>query len=813
MWRDLRHAAAGLWRSPGFTLTAVAALGLAIGANATIFSLVDGLWFRPPGVRDPGRLVWIYSTDGDNQEGSWSYPEYEALRDGTHSFSAVLARGRRGTTMAGSDGTSELLLVNVVTTNFFQALGIEPAAGRLFVPGDEALLEREPAIVLGHSFWRRRFGGDTSVVGRTVQLSRGSGLSVVIAGVLPETFRELDADEDRDIWMPPQTWMRLENRETFARRTDRWFEIVAVRAAGTRSARDAQPELDALARQLALAYPETNTGRGVRVISHLQRQVENGGTNALALLGLVLLVVVITCVNVANLLFARGVARARELAVRAALGATHRRLIRELLAECLILGAAGALAGLTLALWLIRVIPSLLTAPPGFRSFTVFQADARVLLFTLVITLVTTILFGVSPSWLSARADVSALIKSGGPAAGGPRMDGRIGRLLAIGQVAVSLVLLAAAAALTRSFVEIRRADIGVGSPNVLTAWSSGGDLAASRMPETRVALDRLAALPGVTRTAVAFRAPLSLSGGGLATPVQFPDRVLAAGEAPPSVKFNAVSREYFAVLGLRLVEGRLFDVADDEADGEPVVIVNQAFAARYFAGRDALNERIHVGSAAGPAHRVIGIVRNAAINSVTEPAEPYLYLPYWRAEYGEATFLLQASSDAAPLVPVVRATLRQVHPALEPRRLVTMREYIDFSGSTYRATAALATVLGAVGFVLTLLGIYGVVAYRTARRAREIGIRMAIGARRLDVLRLIVGEGALVALVGVALGIPAAIAGTRQIASMLFRVNPADGWILGVSAGLLFVSVCAAALLPAWRATHIEPSDALRTS
>jgi hypothetical protein len=332
-------------------------------------------------------------------------------------------------------------------------------------------------------------------------------------------------------------------------------------------------------------------------------------------------------------------------------------------------------------------------------------------------------------------------------------------------------------------------------------------------MPETRVALERLATLPGVTSTAVAFRAPLSLSGGGLATSVQFPDRGLAAGEAPPSVKFNAVSREYFSVLGLRLVDGRLFDVADDEAAGEPVVIVNQAFAARYFAGGSALHGRVHVGSASGPAHRIIGIVRNAAINSVTEPPEPYLYLPYWRAEYGEATFLLQASSDAAPLAPVVRATLRQIHPALEPRRLVTMREYIDFSGSTYRATAALAAVLGAVGFILTLLGIYGVVAYRTARRAREIGIRMAVGARRLDVLRLIVGEGALVAVTGIAVGIPAAVAATRQIAGMLFRVNPADAWSLGVVAAILFVSVCAAALLPAWRATRIEPFDALRTS
>jgi len=811
MWRDWRHAAAGLWRSPVFTLTAVAALGLAIGANATIFGLIDGLWFRPPGVRDPARLVWIYSTTADDQSGTWSYPEYEALRDGTRSFSAVVARGRRGTTMVGADGTSELLLVDVVSTNFFQALGIQPAVGHLFTPGEDAELEREPAIVIGHAFWRRRFGGDPSVIGRTVTLSRGSGVPVVIAGVLPPTFREIDADADRDIWMPPQTWMRLENRDTFARRTDRWFEVLAMKATSTRTVAEAQPELDAVMRQLALAYPDTNRGRGARAVSHLKRQIESGGTNALALLGLVLLLVVITCVNVANLLFARGVARARELAVRAALGATHRRLIRELLAECVLLGGAGAFVGLTLALWLIRLMPSLIIAPPGFRSFTVFQADGRVLVFTLALTLVTTVFFGLAPSWLAARADVATLIKSGGPVAAGARADGPIGRVLAIAQVAVSLVLLAGAAALARSFMEIKRADIGVASSNVLTAWTSGGREPASRMPETHVALGRLAALPGVTGTAVAFRAPLSLSGGGIAHPVFFSDRLPAKAETPPSVKFNAISRDYFAVLGVRLVEGRLFNVAD-EGPGEPVMIVNQAFAARFLPGGRALDAHVRLDSASGAEHRIIGVVQNTAINSITEATEPYFYLPYWRAAYGEATFLIQTLSDAAALAPSVRATLRGIDAALEPRRVVTMREYIEFSGGTYRATAALALALAGLGLVLTILGIYGVIAYRTTRRARELGIRMAVGASRRNVLLLVVREGALVGVSGIALGVPASIAGTRQIAAMLFRVSPADPRVLAAVAAVLFVSVCAAALVPAWRATRVEPFETLRT-
>jgi predicted permease len=809
MCRDLRHAAASLWRSPIFTLSAVAALGLAIGANATIFGLIDGLWFRPPGAAHAGRLVWIYATTPEERAGLWSYPEYEALRDGTASFTGVIARGRRGATLTSAGGASELLLVNVVTTNFFSTLGVTPAAGRLFAPGDEAALEAQPVVVLGNAFWRRRFGGDPSIVGRTITLSRGGRVPVVVAGILPESFRELDAGADRDLWMPPQTWMRLDSRDTFADRSDRWFDVLAVRKASVPTSSAAQADVQGRVAQLALAYPDTNSGRGARVVSHFTRRLEDGGANALALLGLVLLVVVITCVNVANLLFARGAARARELAVRTALGATRRRLVRQLLIESGVLGVAGALAGLTLALWFIRLIPSLLVAPPGFRTFTVFQADGRVLLFTLVVTLLTTILFGIAPSWLIARADVAPLIKSGSPGAGGRREDGRVGHALAVAHVAVSLVLLAAAAALARSFVEIRRADIGVGAHDVLTAWVTGGDTAPSQMPATRVALDRLAALPGVTHAAVAIRAPLSLSGGGMARAVVFPDRPVAPDVPPPSVKFNAVSRDYFATLGVRLVAGRVFE-ATDEQPGEPVAIVNEEFARRFYPGGNALGARVRIGGEGD--HRIVGIVQNAAINSVTEPAEPYFYLPYWRASYGEATFLVQASTDATTLSAPVREALRATDRSLDPRRIITMREYIDYSGSGYRATAALAAALGVLGLMLTVIGVYGVIAYRTTRRAREIGIRIALGATAGDVLRLIVREGALVALAGVIVGIPAAIAGTRAIGSMLFHVGPWDPIVFGGASAVLFVSVCTAAFIPAWRATRVQPSESLRT-
>lgn len=805
MWRDVRYALQGLWRTPVFTLSATLALGLAIGANATIFGLLDGLWLRPPGVARPGDLVRVFSTTATERDGYWSYPEYLALRDESTSFSGVIAKGPRGATMAAADGTPELLYVNVVSTNFFTALGIAPGVGRLFAPGDEASLESQPGVVLGHAFWLRRFGGDRSIVGRTVRLTRGAPIAVTVLGVLPATFRDLDAAGDRDLWMPPATWVRLANRRELEVRDERWFQVVARRRADVRVTA-AQADIMRIAANLAAAYPASNAGRAARVISDLDYRLENGGLNAKALLGLVLLVVLITCVNVANLLLARGAARTREIAVRVALGAGRWRLLRQLMTESALLGLLGAIAGFTLALWLIRLMPALLGTPPGFHSFLLFQVDGRVLLFTLAVTILTTCLFGVLPSWLSARADVAPLIKGTAVAAGG-RGDRRVRQALVVSQIAIAVVLLCGAAVLARSFVETGRADLGVTRKPLLAAWVSGEELTQAAVVE---ALHRVEAIPGVAHAAIAFRAPLSLSGGGFARPVYFPDHPPAPGEGLPQIKCNPVSAAYFETVETRLLRGRLF-TADEEGPGEPVMVVNEQFEARYFPGRSAVGERVQPGGPDAPMHRVIGVVQNSVINEIGEPAEPYFYVPYWRQRFGEVTFLAQTSSDAAAFAPVIKQTLKDVDPHLDPRRVVTMRDYMEYSASSFRATAALAGALGVVGLLLTILGVYGVVAYRTSWRTREIGIRMALGARRSDVLTLIVREGAFTALAGVAIGIPAALVATRALASMLFRVSAWDALSFSVAAVVVFTLACVATMIPALRATRIAPSRALR--
>lgn len=805
MWRDIRYAAQALARTPLFTLTVTLALGLAIGANATIFSLVDGLWLRPPGVHRPGDIVRLFSTTESEQRGLWSFGEYEALRDRTSSFTSVAALGRRGAMLVDESGRNDLLLANVVSTNFFSTLGVKPVLGRVFAPGDESLLDDSPGVVLGHAFWQRYFGGDPAVVGRTLWLSRGERVPVVVLGILPAGFRDLYAAADRDLWLPPQTWRALGNGSDFDPWGYRWFEVVARRSVAVRVAAS---EVTSLAAGFARDLPSTNAGRGARVVSDFEDRMETGGVNAIALLGLVLLVVGITCVNVTNLLLARAAGRSREIGVRLALGASRWRLLKGLFAENLLLGALGIVAGLTIAFWLIKLLPSLQVPPPGFRSFLLFQADARVVTFTVLVTIVTTLLFGIAPSLTAARTDLVASIKTEpGAAALGRRRQ--LSRVLVIAQVAVSLVLLCAAGILTRSFVSTQRADLGVTRAPVLTAWLNPG-MGTVPPAAVREAADRLAALPGVTRVAMAVRAPLSLSGGGMAREIYFPHHPPTPGAGLPAVKFNAVSAGYFSVMGTRLLRGEGFTEAH-ERGGQPVMIVNDRFVEQFLPGRDPLGAVVHTGGATGTEYRIIGVAQNAVINQVGEPAEPYFYVPLDPDQYGDLTFLLATRVDAASLATVVRETLRQVHPGLDPFRTLTMGQYIEYSSRQYRAMAALAGALGLVGLFLTTLGLYGVVAYRTTKRTREIGIRVALGATRRTVMRLVVGEGLRVAAIGLAFGIPAALLATRLMASLLFGVEPWDPPTFLAAALVLLLAVFLAALIPALRAMRLSPTAALR--
>ena len=798
MWRDIRHAARALAYAPAFTLVAALALAVAIGANGAIFGLVDALWLRPPGVPDPGTLVRVFATSAADNEGVWSWHEYREIGSSVRAFEAVAARGRRGAVLTASDGSQDLLLVNVVSTNFFDILGVRPYAGRLFSPSGD---DYGATAVLGHAFWLSRFGGDHSVVGRQLRLGRGEATTVTVVGVLPPSFRELDAASDRDVWLTPAAWQVIGGGpRDFEERANRWFDLVARRQPGA-SVDAASDEVRALAATLAATAPAAGSGRGARVVSDLDYRLERAGTPARALLGLVLLVVIITCVNVANLLMARSAARSQELAVRVALGASRGRLVRQLAGESVILGVLGAAGGLIVASWLIRLLPSLMTAPPGFRSFLVFQMDGRVMLFTAALTILTTMMFGLAPAWLGARAHPMGILKA---SAGASEVGGRLRRVLVAGQVAISVVLLCVAAALARSYAETQHGDIGFSRAPLLTLWTTHGNHDPATTSE---AVRQLAGLPDVSAVAVAIRAPLSLSGGGLARPVAVPGTTPDPREGLPPVKFNAVSANYFDVLGTRIVHGRPF--SEVEARGGPAtVVVNEQFVTRYLAGREPLDRLIEV---AGVPHRIVGVAQDGVVNEIGETPQPYLYLPFWRGSYGETTFLLSTAGQPGALAPAARATLRRVHRDLEPRRMISMAEYLDYATAMHRATAALAALFGGVGLLLTAIGVYGVVAYRTTRRAREIGIRMALGAAEGQVLRLVLRDGLVLGLAGTAAGIPLAMIAIRLASALLVGVEAWDLRAFAAGAVVLLLAVALATWLPARRATHVEPARALR--
>jgi predicted permease len=659
--------------------------------------------------------------------------------------------------------------------------------------------------VLGHAFWQTRFGADPSIVGRTIPLGRGGSIPVTVLGVLPPAFRDVDTAADRDVWLPPFTWQQLSGQNEFEERTSRWFEVFARLRPGTPAAA-AHAETASFATSLAIRFPEANAGRGARLVTDFDYRLESGGGTAGALLALVLLVIAITCVNIANLLLARGEGRAGELALRNALGAGRWRLTRQLLAECVLLGALGCAAGLAVGAWLIRLLPAIMGAPPGFRSFLVFEADARVIAFTLGTTILTTILFGIAPSLMATRTEPGSIVKGGSGLTGSGRSSGAFRQSLVVTQIAVSLVLLCAAGVLVRSFARTQSADLGFARTPILTAWGSNDVPRDTALQAVR----HLEALPGVSSVAVAIRAPLSLSGGGMAQPVFLPHAPAEPASGLPSVKFNAVSSTYFSTVGTRILRGRAFNDLDQQGS-IPSVIVNERFAGQFFPGREPLHGVIRLGGPGGVDHQIIGIAQNAAINAIDEAPEPYFYLPYWTGPRAEITFFLAATGDPALLALPVRDALRRLDARLEPRRLIAMREYIDHSARVYQTTALLASALGVIGLILTALGVYGVIAYRMLRRSRELAIRVAIGAAPSQLLSMLLREGFRVLFLGLAIGIPCALATTRQMRTLLFGVAPWDTPAFLVSALLLFHVVGAAVLVPALRAARADPSALLR--
>jgi len=801
MLRQLRYAWRVLAARPGFALAVVAILGLGVGLDTAIFNFINAMLIRPLPYRDADRLVALHSTR-ETAGADWEPLSAADLRDWREQnrvFSAVGALARRSVNLS-TEEEPELLTGCAVSANLFSTLGVAPLLGRDFRPEEEEP-HRAAVALLGYRLWQRRFGGDPAVVGKTLRID---GRVHQVIGVMPERFA---FPELAELWTP------LALAGDPGPRDARWLDGLARLAPGVTVAQ-AQRAMDGLARRLAAQYPATNAHRGARVRPLRYEDMPEGPRIGMYLmLAATVCVLLIIAANVATLMLVLGQSRATETAVRAALGATRASLMRQSLCESLLLGAAAAAVGVAVSGWLVRLMTA--SVPIAIPFWIHFELDARVVAFGALAALLATAVFGLAPAWWAARRQPFPVLRGGG--VGSPGASGaRLQRALVAGELALSVVVLIGALLMVKSFAHLQSAPRGYGSAGVLTlrlslATDEYRD-AARRRVFFHDLLRRVEGLPGVRAAGLVESLPISTSDYSTVG-LEAADRPLPRGREPIAVH-HAATAGYLRAVQIPVLQGR--DLTPAEADGgQAVALVSASLARRLWPGANPLGRRLRAGGA-GPWLRVIGVtgdVDNSFHLAGVEAMPPaQIYVPYPLSLASDMTLLVRAGGSAAALAPAVRAQVRAAGPGVAVYRLLTMDEVIArvlwlprLWGQWFSVFAVLALLIGA-------LGVYGVTSFSVARRQREIGIRMALGARRGHLLALVTGQGAALAAIGVGIGVAAALPAMGTLAAVLYGVSPGDPLIYaGVALLLLLVSLLAS-WLPARRASDLDPSRVLRS-
>lgn len=806
MLTDLRFALRQLRQSPGFTATAVITLALGIGANSAVFSLTDALGLRPPPVRDVDRLVTVFGRTPQSREEDWSYLDYRDLRERARAFSDVAACGTRGVALTGGGADPEVTMIGIVTASYFPALGVSAMRGRVFVEKEEPARDAPAVALISEKLWHRRMGGRFES-GQTIELN---GQVWTVIGVLSAVFTGLEPQLAPDVWVTPGGWARLTTDRDLRELDSRWFTVIGRLAPGA-TREQAQQEVSALARHLAEAAPEHGRDRDATVVPLMDAR--SGGMSRLRvlLLAVVGLVLLIACANVAGLLTSRAEARRRELGIRSALGAARSRLFRQLLVENLVLAMASAFAALVLAAWVVRVLPSLMPPSPIPLGFQ-FRLDARVIVFTFGVALLTVAAFGLLPAMIASRPDVLRLLRGGARESGSGRRRVVFRNLLVSGQFAASLVLVAAAGLFVQSLWGLGRVDAGFNrQPMLIVTVAPGvagytGDRAVDL---ARTLVERLGATPGVERATAAYRMPLSPFGGGRTERVVIPGQDPPPGQDAWSIKATAVAPGYFSTIGTRLLRGR--DFADADRTGAPgVVVISRTMAERFWPGADPIGRRVLVGGGK-TSHEIIGIAQDIKINNLRETPQPYFYLCLYQRPSGDLTLIARVTGDERDAAPAVRDAIRTAEPRLPMAQMMTLRDHMRAATFQTRVLAILVGVMGAVGLLLAIVGLYGVVAYLVSRRAQEFGVRLALGARPADILRSVLKQGLAMALAGAAVGVVGALVAGRALAGVFYGVSSADPITLAASALVLLVVALVASYVPARRASRVDAVTALR--
>jgi putative ABC transport system permease protein len=800
--QDIRFGVRVLRKSPGFTAVAVIALALGIGGNTAIFSAVNAVILRPLPYAAPDRLVFVRETSWQpSTKGTTaSWPNYADWRDQSSTFEGLAAAYISNYNLKADTGV-ERVSGAAVTANTFATLGVDPLLGRAFL--DEEDRPNGPSVaVLGHGLWQRRFGGNPEILGRTIDLE---GKQTTVVGVMPKGFEFPIESERADLWVP------LAGDEEALPRGAHFIEVVGRLKDGV-TIDQAKGDLAAVAERLGQQYPDTNENRSVLVFPLHDWVVGDVRDSLLLLLGAVGFVLLIACANVANLLLARARARQREVAIRLAVGAGRLRLVRQFLVESLLLAIAGGAVGLLLATWGSDILAA--AGPKDIPRLNEAGADWTVLLFTLGVSALTGIVFGLAPAIQLSRPELADSLKGTDPRSGGA--GSRIRSALVVSEVALALVLLVGAGLMLASFARLIDVKPGFDPEQVLTAHVSLPDVRYEKI-EQQIAfgdeiLTRVRALPGVEAAGVATTLPLS--GNSLALSLKLNDGVPRDPKERLSVGYDAISPGYFEAMGIPLREGRDF-AEQDRASAPNVVVISESVARKYWPNESALGKKLTIGISIDdnppPEREVVGIVGDVKHGGLDATKAERVYSPYAQTPWTSMAVAVRSQGDPAALSGAIRREVLGIDDGLPVYDVTLMRGVVGSSVARPRLVASLFGAFAAVALLLAAVGIYGVMAYTVSQRTHEIGIRLALGARPVDVLRLVVGQGMGLAGLGIAIGLAGAFGVTRLMSSLLFGVSATDPVVFASIAALLAAVAFAACYLPARRAARVDPVTALR--
>ena len=816
-WQDLRYAFRAFGKSPWFASLAIVTLALGIAVNTSIFSIINGFLMRPMPVPHPEQLtVLSLQQAGDKSLQSFSYPDYLDLRDQSSSFSDIIAYR---VTLAGltADNRGDHCIATRVTGNYFSMLGVQPALGRLILPTEGQTPGADPILVLGYSYWQKRFAGNKNVIGKQVE---ANGHPLTIVGVAPKEFHGTYSIVDSDLYVPLSASIGTKDEKqvesTWTHRSERSLSLMARLKPGT-NLKNAQTSLNVVVQRLAEQHPDTDKGIAIRAFPEQLARPEPDPDNtlpsvALAFMALAALVLLVACFNVTNVLLVRATARQREMAIRAALGAGRVRLVRQYLTESLLLALLGAGGGMLLGYWAMRFLSSI---PLGtdLPLQLKFLPDVRVYFFALGAALVAGVIVGVFPALRVVRHDVSSVLHDGGRGSSGGRRRQFLRGSLVVAQVAGSLVLLIVAGLFIRSLGKAQSIYLGFESSHVLDfsldvqqiGYQESQGRAFYRELESR-----LRALPGVVSVAQAFSVPM----GVMSTfdSLNIERHPAQPGQQPPSVQYNMVTPGYFDTLHIPVRHGRAFTESDEEKT-LAVAVVNQSMAKKFWPDEDPLGKRFSTKGPSGPFIEVVGVVQDGKYKGVIEVPQPHFYLPLSQAYIPLRTFHIRTSVPPESLSTQAQSQVRELAPSLAISEMQTLDQALQgLNGFLFfRLGAQLTGTMGLLGLILAVVGVYSVASYAAVQRTQEIGIRMAIGATPGDILKMVLRQGLGTVGIGLLAGLVAAFAGTRLLADLFYGVTPNDPVTYAAVAALLLAVVLLACWIPARRATRVSPVLALR--